>query len=65
MSCSYVCTIRKSVFKKYKSCYNEIVSKRGERDGKINSTDLLVLQRHILEIEKLKGVYKKVYERTV
>ena len=26
-------------------------------DGKINSTDLLVLQRHILEIEKLKGVF--------
>lgn len=28
-------------------------------DGKINSTDLLVLQRHILEIEKLKGVFLK------
>ena len=27
-------------------------------DGKINSTDLLVLQRHILEIEKLKGYFK-------
>lgn len=26
-------------------------------DGKINSTDLLVLQRHILEIEKLKGAF--------
>ena len=26
-------------------------------DGKINSTDLLVLQRHILEIEKLAGVF--------
>jgi len=26
-------------------------------DGKISSTDLLVLQRHILEIEKLKGVF--------
>lgn len=28
-------------------------------DGKINSTDLLVLQRHILEIEQLKGIFKK------
>ena len=28
-------------------------------DGKINSVDLLVLQRHILEIEKLKGVFLK------
>lgn len=28
-------------------------------DGKINSTDLLVLQRHILEIEPLKGLYLK------
>lgn len=28
-------------------------------DGKINSADLLVLQRHILEIEPLKGVYLK------
>ena len=26
-------------------------------DGKINSMDLLVLQRHILEIEKLKGIF--------
>lgn len=26
-------------------------------DGKINSTDLLVLQRHILEIEKLQGSF--------
>lgn len=26
-------------------------------DGKINSIDLLVLQRHILELEKLKGVF--------
>ena len=26
-------------------------------DGKINSMDLLVLQRHILEIEKLKGLF--------
>lgn len=28
-------------------------------DGKINSVDLLVLQRHILEIEEINGVYKK------
>lgn len=28
-------------------------------DGKINSIDLLVLQRHILEIEKLSGVFLK------
>ena len=28
-------------------------------DGKINSSDLLVLQRHILEIEKLSGVFFK------
>ena len=28
-------------------------------DGKINSIDLLVLQRHILEIEKLNGVFLK------
>lgn len=28
-------------------------------DGKINSLDLLVIQRHILEIEKLKGVFLK------
>lgn len=28
-------------------------------DGKINSTDLLVLQRHILEIEPLRGLYLK------
>ena len=28
-------------------------------DGKINSVDLLVLQRHILEIEPLKEIYKK------
>ena len=28
-------------------------------DGKINSIDLLVIQRHILEIERLKGVYRK------
>lgn len=30
-----------------------------EGDGKINSIDLLVLQRHILEIEKLTGVFIK------
>lgn len=28
-------------------------------DGKINSIDLLVLQRHILEIEQVDGIYKK------
>lgn len=28
-------------------------------DGKINSVDLLVLQRHILEIQKLEGVFLK------
>ena len=28
-------------------------------DGKINSVDLLVLQRHILELEKLNGVFLK------
>ena len=28
-------------------------------DGKINSVDLLVLQRHILEIEKLGDIYPK------
>ena len=28
-------------------------------DGKINSVDLLLLQRHILEIEKIEGIYLK------
>lgn len=28
-------------------------------DGKINSVDLLILQRHVLEIEKLEGIYVK------
>ena len=28
-------------------------------DGKINSVDLLVLQRHILEIAKLEPIYQK------
>ena len=28
-------------------------------DGKINSIDLLILQRHILEIEKLEQLYTK------
>lgn len=28
-------------------------------DGKINSVDLLILQRHILEIEPLEGIYRK------
>ena len=28
-------------------------------DGKINTVDLLVLQRHILEIEKFQGIFLK------
>jgi hypothetical protein len=28
-------------------------------DGKINSTDLLVIQRHILELEELEEIYQK------
>ena len=28
-------------------------------DGKINSIDLLVLQRHILEMQKLEGAFVK------
>ena len=28
-------------------------------DGKINSVDLLVLQRHILEIQKIDEIFKK------
>ena len=28
-------------------------------DGKINSIDLLVLQRHILEIEKIDDIFRK------
>lgn len=39
--------------------YDVIVYGDVNGDGKINSIDLLVLQRHILEIEKLKGVFLK------
>lgn len=28
-------------------------------NGKINAVDLLVLQRHILEIQELRGIYLK------
>lgn len=39
--------------------YQVILYGDSNGDGKINSIDLLVIQRHILEIERLKGVYKK------
>lgn len=39
--------------------YDVIVYGDVNGDGKINSIDLLVLQRHILEIEKLQGVFLK------
>lgn len=39
--------------------YQIIIYGDVDGDGKINSIDLLVLQRHILEIEKLKGVFLK------
>lgn len=39
--------------------YNIILYGDVNGDGKINSVDLLVLQRHILEIEKLTGVFLK------
>ena len=39
--------------------YNIIIYGDVNGDGKINSVDLLVLQRHILEIEEMNGVYKK------
>ena len=39
--------------------YNVILYGDANGDGKINSVDLLVIQRHILEIELLKGVYIK------
>ena len=39
--------------------YNIIIYGDVNGDGKINSVDLLVLQRHILEIEEINGVYKK------
>ena len=37
--------------------YNVIMYGDVNGDGKINSIDLLVLQRHILEIQKLDGVH--------
>ena len=39
--------------------YNIILYGDANGDGKINSVDLLVLQRHILEIEKLHDIFKK------
>ncbi len=39
--------------------YNVIMYGDVNGDGKINSIDLLVLQRHILEIQKLEGVFAK------
>ena len=39
--------------------YNIILYGDVNGDGKINSVDLLVLQRHILEIEKFSGVFLK------
>ena len=39
--------------------YNIIMYGDVNGDGKINSIDLLVLQRHILEIQKFSGVYLK------
>ena len=39
--------------------YNFILYGDVNGDGKINSIDLLVLQRHILELEKLEGVFYK------
>ena len=39
--------------------YQIIIYGDSNGDGKINSVDLLVIQRHILEIERLSGVYKK------
>ena len=39
--------------------YNVIMYGDVNGDGKINSVDLLVLQRHILEIEKFEGVFLK------
>lgn len=39
--------------------YNVIMYGDVNGDGKINSIDLLVLQRHILEIQKLEGVFVK------
>lgn len=41
------------------SQYNVIMYGDVNGDGKINSVDLLVLQRHILEIKKFEGVFLK------
>ena len=42
---------------KVKMEYKVVIYGDVNGDGKINSIDLLVLQRHILEIEKLQGVF--------
>lgn len=42
---------------KVKMEYKVVIYGDVNEDGKINSVDLLVLQRHILEIEKLQGVF--------
>ena len=39
--------------------YNFILYGDIDGDGKITSIDLLVLQRHILEIEKVEEIYRK------
>ena len=39
--------------------YKIIIYGDANGDGKINSTDLLVIQRHILEIEELQEIFKK------
>lgn len=39
--------------------YKIIIYGDANGDGKINSTDLLVIQRHILEIEDLQEIFKK------
>ncbi|MFR5190341.1 MAG: dockerin type I repeat-containing protein [Clostridia bacterium] len=39
--------------------YNILVYGDVNGDGKISSIDLLVLQRHILQIEEIDGIYKK------
>ena len=44
---------------KIKMEYEIIIYGDVNGDGKINALDLLILQRHIIEIEKLNGVYIK------
>ena len=39
--------------------YTILIYGDGNGDGRINSVDLLVLQRHILEFEKLEGIFLK------